>query len=79
MWYLSSTQTLLPSRFNIPFDHFPIMNPSSEQQARQLRGKIEAFDAAVRAAVGDGTIIILMGKRGKEMVSATSNMLISSC
>jgi len=55
------------------------MNPSDQQQAHQLQGKIEALDAAVHAAVGDGTIIILMGKREKEMVSATLNMLISSC
>jgi len=77
---VSSTQTLLPLHFNIPFDHFAIMNPS-EQQACQLQGKIEAFNMAVCTAV-DGTIITLMGNRRKEMVimvSAMSNMFISSC
>jgi len=54
------------------------MNPS--EQARQVRGKFETLDAAVRAAVADGTIITLMGNRGKDMmVNATSNMLISAC
>ena len=42
---------------------------NSERQARELRSQIEAFDMAIRAAVSDGTIITLMGNRGKEMVS----------
>jgi len=56
-------------RFNILFGRFIIMY-HSEQQARELRGKIEAFDEAVQAAVSDGTIRTLMAKRGKELVSS---------